>query len=87
MEAAILTLVSQFKAYAGDDGSASTLSRDEFHRLVSLQLPNFVKTASDPGAVDRLMSSLDQNADGELTFGEFWQLIGNLAGKQGGFAS
>ncbi|XP_061616782.1 protein S100-A11 [Phyllopteryx taeniolatus] len=87
MEAAILTLVSQFKAYAGDDGSASTLSRDEFHRLVASQLPNFIKTACDPDAVDRLMSSLDENADGELTFAEFWQLIGKLAGKQGGFAS
>lgn len=32
------------------------------------------------------MSSLDQNADGELTFCEFWQLIGKLAGKQGGYA-
>ncbi|XP_019723486.1 protein S100-A11 [Hippocampus comes] len=86
MEAAILTLVRQFKEYAGHDGSASTLSRDEFHQLVASQLPNFVKTG-EPGAVDHLMSSLDQNADGELTFCEFWQLIGKLAGKQGGYAA
>ncbi|XP_077404625.1 protein S100-A11 [Vanacampus margaritifer] len=86
MEAAILTLVSQFKAYAGKDGSASTLSRDEFHQLVASQLPNFVKPG-EPDAVDRLMSSLDQNSDGELTFCEFWQLIGKLAGKQGGFVA
>ncbi|XP_057684321.1 protein S100-A11 [Corythoichthys intestinalis] len=82
MEAAILTLVNQFKAYAGNDGCAGTLSRDEFHQLVAAQLPNFVKTG-DSGAVDRLMSSLDQNADGELTFDEFWQLIGKLAAQQG----
>ncbi|KAM9776074.1 protein S100-A11 [Syngnathus typhle] len=84
MESAILTLVSQFKAYAGNDGSASTLSRDEFHQLVKSQLSNFVKTG-DPGAVDQLMSSLDQNNDGELTFCEFWQLIGKLASKEGGY--
>lgn len=43
MESAVGVLVSQFKAYAGSDGSSDTLSRDEFHRLVTSQLPNFVK--------------------------------------------
>ncbi|XP_013864665.1 protein S100-A11 [Austrofundulus limnaeus] len=86
MEAAINTIVSQFKVYAGHDASSNTLSKDEFHKLVSSQLPNFVKNASDPGAVDKLMSSLDENNDGELTFFEFWQLIGKLASKQGGFS-
>lgn len=32
------------------------------------------------------MASLDENNDGELTFSEFWQLIGKLAAKQGGFS-
>lgn len=43
------------------------------------------QNASDPGAIDQLMGSLDENNDGELTFSEFWQLIGKLASKQGGF--
>lgn len=43
MEAAICTLVTQFKTYAGKDGSASTLSKEEFHKLVTSQLPNYVK--------------------------------------------
>lgn len=43
------------------------------------------QNASDPAVVDQLMSSLDANNDGELTFLEFWQLIGNLANKHGGF--
>lgn len=43
MESAVGVLVSQFKAYAGSDGSSDTLSRDEFHRLVTSELPNFVK--------------------------------------------
>ncbi|KAM4630352.1 protein S100-A11 [Polymixia lowei] len=85
MEAAIKVLVSQFKSYADKDGSSSTLSKEEFHSLVTAQLPNFVKNASDPGTIDQLMGSLDENNDGELTFLEFWQLIGKLAGKQGGF--
>ncbi|CAI5690986.1 protein S100-A11 [Oreochromis niloticus] len=86
MEAAISTLVTQFKTYAGKDGSSSTLSKDEFQHLVASQLPNYVKNASDPAVIDQLMGSLDENNDGELTFSEFWQLIGKLASKQGGFS-
>ncbi|CAJ1083327.1 protein S100-A11 [Xyrichtys novacula] len=85
MEAAICTLVAQFKSYAGKDGASSTLSKEEFQNLVIAQLPNYVKNASDPKAIEELMGSLDENNDGELTFSEFWQLIGNLASKQGGF--
>ncbi|RVE67221.1 hypothetical protein OJAV_G00115290 [Oryzias javanicus] len=86
MEAAITTIVSQFQAYAGSEGCSSTLSKDEFQKLVAAQLPNFVKNASDPGVIDQLMSSIDENNDGELTFSEFWQLIGKLASRQGGFS-
>ncbi|XP_046874551.1 protein S100-A11 [Hypomesus transpacificus] len=85
MEPAINVIVSQFKTFAGKDGSSNTLSKGEFTSLLISQLPNFVKNATDPATVDQLMSSLDENNDGELTFLEFWQLIGKLAGKQGGF--
>ncbi|KAM4579606.1 protein S100-A11-like [Odontesthes bonariensis] len=86
MESAIAALVSQFKVYAGSDGSSDTLSRDEFSRLVKSELPNFFKNAGDSAAVDQLMSSLDKNNDGELSFLEFWQLIGHLASKHGWFS-
>ncbi|XP_056877690.1 protein S100-A11 [Takifugu flavidus] len=86
MEAAICTLVSQFKTFAGKDGSSSTLSKEEFHNLVTSQLPNFVKDAGNPRAMAELMGSLDKDNDGELTFPEFWQLLGTLASKQGGFS-
>lgn len=43
METAICTLITQFKTYAGKDGSASTLSKEEFQNLVTSQLPNYVK--------------------------------------------
>ncbi|KAM6903213.1 protein S100-A11 [Lycodopsis pacificus] len=86
MEAAICTIVTQFKTFAGKDGSSSTLSKEEFHILLTSQLPNYVKNADDPGAIEQLMGSLDENNDGELNFSEFWQLIGKLASKQGGFS-
>lgn len=43
------------------------------------------QNASDPAAIDKLMGTLDENNDGELTFLEFWQLIGTLASQHGGF--
>ncbi|XP_060949002.1 protein S100-A11 [Limanda limanda] len=85
MEAAICTLVTQFKSFAGKDGSTSTLSKDEFEKLLTSQLPNYAKNYSSPAAVEQLMGSLDENNDGELTFSEFWQLLGKLASQQGGF--
>ncbi|KAM9339983.1 protein S100-A11 [Symphorus nematophorus] len=86
MEDAICTLVTQFKHYAGKDGSSSTLNKDEFQNLVTSQLPNYVTNASDPAVIDELMASLDANNDSELTFIEFWQLVGKLASKKGGFS-
>lgn len=41
---------------------------------------------SNPRAMEELMGSLDEDNDGELTFPEFWQLLGTLARKQGGFS-
>ncbi|GAA6085012.1 hypothetical protein Q7C36_003630 [Tachysurus vachellii] len=86
MESAINILVAQFKTFAAKDGSSHTLSKEEFQTLVASQLPNLVKNAGDPAVIDRLMSSLDENNDGELTFQEFWQLIGKLASTHGGFS-
>ncbi|XP_078788806.1 protein S100-A13-like isoform X2 [Oryzias latipes] len=85
MESAIDVLMSKFKVYAGADGSFETLSRDEFGKLVKSELPNFLQNAGDSVAIDELMRSLDKNNDGELSFIEFWQLIGHLARKHGGF--
>ncbi|XP_024917191.1 protein S100-A11-like isoform X1 [Cynoglossus semilaevis] len=86
MESAINVLVSKFKVYAGSEGSSDTLSRDEFYKLVKAELSNFVTDSADPAVVDQLMRSLDKNNDGELNFLEFWQLIGHLASKHGGFS-
>ncbi|XP_066531333.1 protein S100-A11 [Hoplias malabaricus] len=86
MECAINVLVSQFMTYAGKSGSSQTLSRDEFQSLVTSELPNFIKNATDPAVIDQLMGSLDENNDGELTFQEFWQLIGKLASRHCGYS-
>ncbi|KAI4901602.1 hypothetical protein NFI96_026401, partial [Prochilodus magdalenae] len=86
MEAAINTLVSQFKTYAGKEGSSYTLSKDEFQNLLRSQLPNYVKNANDSAVIAQLMGSLDKDSDGELSFQEFWQFIGRLAYEHAGFS-
>uniref|UniRef100_A0A674DDN3 EF-hand domain-containing protein n=1 Tax=Salmo trutta TaxID=8032 RepID=A0A674DDN3_SALTR len=85
MDSVINVVVSQFKTFAGNgnDGSSNTLNKEEFSSLVASQLPSFVKI--NAGTIEQLMCSLDENNDRELTFLEFWQLIGKLANKQGGF--
>ncbi|KAM3596746.1 uncharacterized protein V6R79_019917 [Siganus canaliculatus] len=85
MEAAIGTLISKFKEHAGTEGSNNSLSQAEFHDLVKSELSNYVKNASDPRATEELMGRQDKDNDGELTFTEFWQLLGMLASEQGGF--
>ncbi|XP_062847960.1 protein S100-A13-like [Trichomycterus rosablanca] len=85
MEAAINIILSQFKAFAGKEGSADTLSKDELQNLLTCQLPNFVKNVSESSTVEKLMSSVDENNDGELSFLEFWQFLGQLARLTGGF--
>ncbi|XP_036448664.1 protein S100-A13-like [Colossoma macropomum] len=85
MEAAINTLVSQFKAFAGKEGSSNTLSKDEFQKLLTSQLPNYVKNANDSTVIAQLVGSLDKDSDGELSFLEFWQFIGQLANQHSGF--
>uniref|UniRef100_A0AAV2MCV5 EF-hand domain-containing protein n=1 Tax=Knipowitschia caucasica TaxID=637954 RepID=A0AAV2MCV5_KNICA len=65
MEAAIRELFKVFKVYAGQEGSSNTLSRAEFHKLVTSELPNLVEN-TDASAIDQLMKSLDENSDGQL---------------------
>lgn len=58
MEAAINTLVSQFKAFAGKEGSSHTLSKDELQNLLTSQLPNYAKVLSlEPWLKDFHVSS------------------------------
>lgn len=63
----------------------SSAHSDQILMKLSL-LCDHPQNSADAGVIDQLMSSLDENNDGELTFSEFWQLIGKLASKQGGFS-
>ncbi|XP_048213724.1 protein S100-A11 [Perognathus longimembris pacificus] len=77
-ERCIESLIAVFQKYAGKDGN-STLSKTEFLRFMNSELASFTKSQKDPGVLDRMMKKLDLNADGQLDFQEFLNLIGGLA--------
>ncbi|XP_012870536.1 PREDICTED: protein S100-A11 [Dipodomys ordii] len=78
-ERCIESLIAVFQKYAGRDGKNSTLSKTEFLTFMRSELASFTKNQKDPGVLDRMMKKLDLNADGQLDFQEFLNLIGGLA--------
>ncbi|XP_077012096.1 protein S100-A11 [Tamandua tetradactyla] len=78
-ERCIESLIAVFQKYAGPEGNRNTLSKQEFLNFMNTELAAFTKNQKDPGVLDRMMKRLDQNADGQLDFQEFLNLIGGLA--------
>ncbi|XP_060232745.1 protein S100-A13-like isoform X2 [Meriones unguiculatus] len=76
LEAALRTSINMFNIYAVQEESAVSLSFNAFKKMVTQQLPHFLK---DVGTLDEKMKSLDVNQDSELNFNEYWRLIGELA--------
>lgn len=72
MEAAITTLVSQFKVFAGKDGSTSTLSKDEFQNLLTSQLPSYAKVLDWTVGTETLLE-IKQNLK-NMVVGDLWDM-------------
>ncbi|XP_007530738.1 protein S100-A11 [Erinaceus europaeus] len=78
-ERCIESLIAVFQKFAGNDGNRSKLSKTEFLKFMNTELAAFTKHQRDPGVLDRMMKKLDLNADGQLDFQEFLNLIGGIA--------
>nr|XP_046182332.1 protein S100-A11-like [Oncorhynchus gorbuscha] len=76
----VINVVSQFKTFAGNDGSSNTLNKEEFNSLVASQLPAFVKNTSDTGVIEQLIGSLDEN-NAAADWKTYQQARGLLANK------
>ncbi|XP_007481990.1 protein S100-A13 [Monodelphis domestica] len=76
LEIAIETVVKTFFTFAVREGKKGSLSVSEFKDLATQQLPHLLK---DTGSLDEKMKNLDVNQDSQLTFHEYWRLIGELA--------
>ncbi|KAK3508489.1 hypothetical protein QTP70_030956 [Hemibagrus guttatus] len=78
LESAMQMLIKTFHKYSGKEGDKYTLSRGELRELLTEELGNYLGNAQDKDAVERVMSDLDSNNDGEVDFTEFIILMGAL---------
>ncbi|XP_031465541.1 protein S100-A13 isoform X1 [Phasianus colchicus] len=75
VEMAIETVVTVFVSHTKKEGRMGTMTATAFQELLRLQLPNVMK---DVPSLEEQMRMLDVSTDQELTFEEFWQLMGEL---------
>ncbi|KAJ8273500.1 hypothetical protein GJAV_G00102280 [Gymnothorax javanicus] len=79
LETAMESLITVFHRYASKEGNSNSLSRRELKDLMENELQTFLKSQTDPAAVDRIMKNLDTNGDGEVNFEEFVSLVVGLS--------
>ncbi|KAM9294228.1 protein S100-A10 [Gastrophryne carolinensis] len=75
LETAIETMMMTFHKYAGDK---NYLNKDDLHKLMEAEFPEFLKNQNDPLAVDKIMKDLDQCRDGRVNYHSFFSLIAGL---------
>ncbi|XP_072214583.1 protein S100-A13 [Excalfactoria chinensis] len=75
VETAIETIVTVFVSHVGKGGQMGTPTATTFQELLRLQLPNMIK---DIPSLEEQIRMLDVSTDQELTFEEFWRLMGEL---------
>uniref|UniRef100_A0AAQ4RSE6 EF-hand domain-containing protein n=1 Tax=Gasterosteus aculeatus aculeatus TaxID=481459 RepID=A0AAQ4RSE6_GASAC len=78
LETAMAMLMKTFDTYAAGEGSKDTLSKAEVKTLLEKELPGLLKSAKNPGEVDKLFKSLDFNGDSEVDFSEFVVMVAAL---------
>uniref|UniRef100_A0AAQ4R5T7 S100/CaBP-9k-type calcium binding subdomain domain-containing protein n=1 Tax=Gasterosteus aculeatus aculeatus TaxID=481459 RepID=A0AAQ4R5T7_GASAC len=66
LETAMAMLMKTFDTYAAGEGSEDTLSKAEVKTLLEKELPGLLKSAKNPGEVDKLFKGLDFNGDSEV---------------------
>ncbi|XP_025936685.1 protein S100-A13 [Apteryx rowi] len=76
VERAIEKIVAVFLSHAAERGRAGALTAAGFEELLRLELPNLAK---DAPSLNARMRELHGSGDGELQFGEYWRLLGEVA--------
>uniref|UniRef100_A0A3P9M2R5 Protein S100 n=3 Tax=Oryzias TaxID=8089 RepID=A0A3P9M2R5_ORYLA len=78
LENAMQLMIQTFHKYSGNEGDKYTLSKAELKELLTTELGNYLGSAQDKEAVEKVMKDLDSNNDGEVDFTEFIILVGAL---------
>ncbi|XP_029382552.1 protein S100-P [Echeneis naucrates] len=78
LETAMAIMMKTFDTYASTQGKPDTLTKAEAKTLLEKELPGLLKSAKNPGEVDKLLSGLDFNSDSEVDFTEFVIMVAAL---------
>ncbi|XP_022529242.1 protein S100-A1 isoform X1 [Astyanax mexicanus] len=78
LENAMDSLIKVFHTYSSREGDKYKLSRVELKSLLQGELSDFLAATKDPLVVEKIMSDLDENRDGEVDFQEFVVLVAAL---------
>ncbi|XP_074540333.1 toll-like receptor 18 [Halichoeres trimaculatus] len=78
LQGAMETLIEVFHSYSGKEGDKFKLSKAELKTLLHEELSIIMAASKDTMVVDRIMSDLDENKDGQVDFQEFVVLVAAL---------
>ncbi|KAM6995158.1 protein S100-A1 [Tautogolabrus adspersus] len=78
LQSSMEDLIKVFHSYSGKEGDKYKLSKAELKNLLQGELSDFLAASKDPLVVDKIMSDLDENKDGEVEFQEFVVLVAAL---------
>ncbi|MCI4374502.1 hypothetical protein PGIGA_G00006920 [Pangasianodon gigas] len=78
LEIAMDSLIKVFHTYSSKEGDKYKLSKAEMKSLLQGELSDFLAASKDPLVVEKIMSDLDENRDGEVDFQEFVVLVAAL---------
>ncbi|GAA6103603.1 protein S100-A1 [Tachysurus ichikawai] len=78
LENAMDSLIKVFHTYSSKEGDKYKLSKAEMKSLLQGELNDFLAASKDPLVVEKIMSDLDENRDGEVDFQEFVVLVAAL---------
>ncbi|KAL2084375.1 hypothetical protein ACEWY4_019893 [Coilia grayii] len=78
LEQSMEGLIKVFHKYSTNEGDKFKLSNTEMRLLLQTELGAFLAASRDPLVVEKIMTDLDENRDGEVDFQEFVVLVAAL---------
>ncbi|XP_054839170.1 protein S100-A16-like [Eublepharis macularius] len=81
LEMAIETLVKNYDKYAskGFCWRKHGIGKGNFQKMLSQELHHMLTNTESKQAVDKMRQSCDKNQDGQISFEEYWTLMGSIA--------
>ncbi|XP_027865878.1 protein S100-A1 isoform X1 [Xiphophorus couchianus] len=78
LQGAMEDLIKVFYRYSGNEGDKYKLNKKELKKMLQEELSEFLNGSNDPTMVEKIMTGLDDNKDGEVDFQEFVVLVAAL---------